>query len=596
MVRAPTLIKLILGLFLIVSLPHPILAAPPSGDKIVTLDDELASCYIHLESVEVQDRPYIKFFTFMGTPPHLREDAVLVTSMWLHSLTGVPDKTFGGNTGYYAPLAVRAKIDSRDKNGKPKSEFIFVPKQRVKGSETVYWIDIRDYNWTEKAWELVSSAEAYIRKPYINEAAYDAIRVMSGNALVRADWFLANTADVTKQADFDPNNIALNTSKSEPFYYTLLYANTKIPRNGTEYRDIWGVNLQRINDNQLARGTIVDRGQSVVSRNARELARGGLDTGYHWESSDFKQNRGRNDPIEHLSIERNKNGRAVHVNLGRKSDAHEFITSNLLGLQVYFLTDGKENRVEFADPTIVRDASDRTDDIRVRTARSCVVCHPYGINIPSDALRQYLDDGVDLIIGTKEYRQAVKQFLLTDLGALIQDDQVRYARSVVQTNGLLPEENARTFQKVMDWYDRDVLLAQAARECGVSVEEFKEKVGRVAKGRLARLTKAKDQGYGIPRHLWDDPNMGDFQLAMLAIHDQGALPIEKEVETTVTQIEVLEQRCSIMLGKTVLKWVPKGTRYDVVEKINEWYKVKYEGEKTGYLWENWVKVISENEK
>lgn len=579
---------------------YPKLQGP--SKPVLTIDDELKAAYIHLDGVNQHDRQFIKFLTFMAYPEDVRDDAVLVTSFWLHSLTGVPDKELGGNSGYYAPIAFRIKL--------PNGLYSMIYKQRVKGSQTLYWIDIRDYNWTETAWEKVSVAEPHVRKPVVSEEVYDAIRLLSGNAVVRADWFLANTGDVTKQADFDSAAPSLNKCMNEPFYYVLLYANAKIPRNANEFRDIWGVNLQRINDLQQARGCIVDREKSVVSRNARELARAPLDGSYHWESSDFKHNRGKNDPIEFLSVERDKKGKAVHVNIGRKSDAHEYISKNLQDLQVYFLSDGKEDRVEFADPTIVRDTSDRLGDIRVRTPRSCVVCHPQGINIPSDALRDYLNDGVDLVIGTYEYRQAVKQFYLTDLGALIQDDQVKYARGVVQTNGLLPEENSRKFQKIMDWYDKGVSLEQAARECGVSVDEFKERVGRAAKGRLDRLVKSEDPTYTIPRHLWDDPETGDYQLAMLLIHDLGGLQVSEIKETTQKVVDeikpphaqpvpqtkipqtltVIKDGAEAKLGYNIIDKIKIGTKFSIIDKVRTWYKVDLGDKGRAYISETDVRI------
>ena len=571
--------KLIWLLLIFLGLANNTFAAAPP-EKPITLDSELVAAHQHLEKVDPLDRPFIKFLTTYAYPPLYRDEAAMSVSFILHSLTGVPNEVTGGNSGYFAPIAIRAKLEKT---------FVMVYKQKVEGSDTLFWIDIRDYNWTEQAFETVSVAEPYVRKPWINSDVYDAIRIMSGNALIRADWFLSYTTDVTKQADFEAGN-NLNTTACEPFYYVLLYANAKIPRNADDYRAIWGINVDRINKLQLARGTIVDRGHSgqisgkPVSRNSRELAKGPFDLGYHWESSDFKHNRGKRNPIENLSIERNNKGRAVHVNIGRQADAHELITSNLLGLQVYYLTDGVGKRVEFADPTIVRDTSDRLDDVRVRTARSCIVCHPFGINVPLDALRLYLDDGVDLIVGSKEYKQALKQFYLTDLGAMIQDDQVRYARSVVQTNGLLPEENARIYQKMMDWYDKDVTLVQAARECGVTIDEFVAKVGRAAKGKLARLTNSEDKGYGIPRAEWDDPEDGDFKLAMLLIHDEVSLKVQKEILT------VIIDECPIKLGDKTLKTVNKDEKFEVVEKKGEWFKVDLGGQTYGYIWEKHVKI------
>lgn len=558
--------------------------------EIVTLDSELSAAISHLEKVSPYDRPFIKFFTFLAFPSKDYQDsAALVLSFWLHSLIGPPNEEFGGNTGTFYPIAFREEIeDQKNKTVKRTVKYI----QRVRGSSTLVWIDIRDYNWTEKSFEKISGAEPYVRKPWINEESYDNLRLNSGNALLRADWFIAHTSDVSKQVD--------NDIGGDPFYYVLLYSNFSIPKTGDEYRKIWEIDLKRVTNRQLSRGAVINKGESIVSRWAREIAGIRSENGYHYETSDFKNNIGKlvdgkfisNDPLENLSIERDKNGRAIHKNIARNADAHEYITSNYHGLQVYFITNGNQERVETGDPTIVVDTRDLTGDIRVRSARSCVVCHPIGLNPPSNALREHLEDGIDLVIGTREYEEAAKKFYLSnDLGARIQDDQVLYARAVVQTNGLLPEDNARLFQRILDWYDDDISLEQAARECGVSVEIFKEKVGKSTVSRLGRLV-ASTKDYKIPRALWDNPKGGYFAQAMLLIKEvplveaKELITIEKDVDYITTIVT-----CNVMLGKEIVEKSPIGSSYQVVEKIGEWYKVKVESKLGfGYIYEKYGKI------
>lgn len=542
--------KFLLFVCLILFLPFEAFGA--IEQETSNLDTELALVVSYLSRTNEEDRPYIKFLTFYGVPNYARENAILATSFWLHSLTGVT-KDGSGNNGYYAPLA----ISTKDK---------FLPSERlVTGSNTLYWIDIRDYNWTQEVFEKISQFDPYVRLPWIDAKLYGQMRILGGNALISGPWFLAQTCDVTKQ---DDRNIA-------PYYYELLYAHVGIPKNATEYRNIWGVDVKNLEKFGLVKGTIVDK--SIVSRHTRELASTRTILGYHWESSDYKTNDNQNDPLEFLSIERDENGIARHIGVARKADAHEYITSNLLGLQVYFLTNDKEERVEFGDPTVVRDLQSLTNDVRVKTARSCVVCHSVGINPPSNDLEKLIKSKVDLV-AQKEFKRAIEQYYLTNINSRVFDDQNIFTRAVMQTNGLDPIENAKIFQQIVNWYDADISIEQAALECGVSVQEFKHFVGASTSLRLVALT----EGQKIPRSIWENPIGGGFAQAMLLIKRLDSLP-------PTEQFVIITQNTHIKNGTEIIQNCSKGDSFRYIKTVDDWYEVRIDN-RTGFIWNRHSKL------
>jgi hypothetical protein len=529
----------------------------PKIQKIVTIDDELNAAREFLVGKTKDDALFIRFFTTYSVPDYLSENLVLSLSFWLHSLTG-PTPNESGNHGYYAPLAQRYITKEKDKNIEK-----FIAIRQVSGSNTLWWIDIRDYNWTLKSIELVSTDESYVRKPWIDGKVYDELREIAGNALMRADWFLMWTSDAGRAFD--------RGKKSH--YYTLLYSSVTIPKNGAEYRKIWGISERRVV------GGAVDIGKSIVARNNRELAGVRTEIGYHYETSDFRNSDNENDTIENLSIQR-INGIPQHKGINRKSDAHEFITSTELDLQAYTLTDGNEVIVDVADASIVRDTRDLLGDVRVKTARGCITCHPQGLNPPLEAVRDYLKHDVELKIGTKEYKAAFDNFYNYErLIEKIQDDQVIYARAVVKTNGLLPDENSKIYQQITDWYDSPLSIEQAALECGVTIVEFKKHVNATVSARLSRLVK--DPAYKIDRGFWENPKNGGFAQAMLLIKGETALvPVENKI--------IIVEQTKVMVGKDQIGTAEKGTKFVFEQKINGWYQIKFNGQ-VGYIQEKYVR-------
>ena len=440
-----------------------------------SINTELDVANNFIKEVPEQDRVFIKFFSTYSIPVDkkikiVNEDisyrnmvAKYTLPFWIHSLS------------YASNIKHPQKI-----------------------SDTLYAIDIRDYNWTNEAWEKVSNLDPYFRKPMVNSEKYDYLRLNAGNAILRADWFIVHTSDVTKQVDRDIKN---------PLYYELLYAKIGIPKNIDEFRKAWGVDINKIrNLGSVLTGVMVDKGHSGVSRNNRQMFRSRTELGYYWETEDVKSIEGKKDYLENLRPD---------IRPAEEKDAGEAITNNFLGLQTYMLVDGQGKRVEFADPTLVIDHSD-AQDRRVRTSKSCVVCHSGGINIPVNSLQQKLNQGIEIRFGDRENANKYESFYLNpDFFLFVSDDRELYKRAIKRCNGLEPEQNVLAFQTLHDWYNSDIDINQAALEVGVTVEELKQKVSVTASGRLSDLvTNGK-----IPREVWDNLKNSIYAQCMTLVYN-----------------------------------------------------------------------------
>lgn len=515
----------------------------PVSLKLKTPNSETVEAIAFLETLAPEDRNYIKLFTQYNLPADvtlkgeggeisLRDAALLTFRFWIHSLS---------------------------------SAFNFV--QPVKVSDTLYAIDIRDYGWTPEAFEKVSEIDPYFRVPWIDQAVDAQMRLIGGNAILRMDWFIVHSSNTTKQLDVGINIFP---------YYELLYARHGIPKNVDELRKVWGFDLAQSEDFRILKGTVVDNGKSIVATHNRQLTRARTSTGYWWETSDVKNVEEQKDYVENLD----PTIRKEHV------DAGEIIGSNYIGMQIYALVDGQGNRIEFADNAIATDGTDSRDK-RVRTARSCIICHPRGINHADNAVVDILDTTI-LNVHDKVDRNILDGFYVNNnLTELINDDQELYARAIEQANGLTPELNMYYYEQLVSWYEKDIDQAQAVLEWGVSPEKMKEKLSVSISARLLGLTKNKP----VSRPLWEKLKGGVFAQGMLYINnlqipaeqveeivkEQEEIPVVSEPapETPKVMATVLGQGARIMNGETEVGIIPAGTVIEILEERPSWSKVKY---------------------
>lgn len=454
-------------------------------------------------------------------------------------------------------------------------------KRIVRISDTLYCLDIRDYDWTQEALEKVSLADPYFKEPYIDHDLITTLRLEAGNNILRADWFVAHTLDTAKQFD----------AGREPLYYELLYAKTGVPKTLKEFQDKWGIDVNKSIKNKTAKGTIVDTGKSIVALHNRQLFRIRTDSGYYWETQDVKNAEGDRDFIENLVPFLRKDG----------FDAGEIITNNKLGLQVYLLTDAKGNRIEFADNAIARD-SNKGMDARVVTARSCIMCHAQGINNAGNALKDLLESGVQLHYNQKEDLLDTASFFLDDLNESIKEDQAIFTRAVKKATGYPPADIVLMYQKLVDWYESPITFDQSQLELGATAEDIILKVSPTTRGHTGHLIK----GGTISRQTWEEPNRGAFIEAMLLIYDQSGQQklLQVPVNNKKSKIEakpmvyITIEEAPLRLGKNAVLdddgneiFVAPGTELEAENIKDGWIGVKINGKK-GYIHQNYLDRVN----
>ena len=466
-------------------------------DRLRTPQSEVEDAILFLSRINNEDIPFIRFFSTYAVRPEHREDTVLTLSFIIHSLVGLNLDDFDdGNAGKFYPLAKR-------ENG------VFTPYRRVIGSDTLWWIDIRDYNWTGQAWEDMSVQDGYFSKPIVSEDRDGQLRLLAGNAVVRADWFIFQAVNTTSQLDI---------GEEVDIYTTLLYAKAVAPNNIDEFRRLWGLDIEKARTFGNEYGVLITRSDAVSRWNRMLFGYRTELGGYLYETYDVNFQKGSRDYVEFF-FRNEKPGQPPDV-----SDAGEAIATNALGLQVYALRNAEGDLVGFGDPTVVRHVSDVIDDVRVRTGHSCIDCHASGI-IPAENLLDEIAGGrgkVNFLDRTDALRTD-RALLSKKFERAVVLDQQYFAAAVKQTNGLDTGENGKLYLQAVNRYFKDVTLEQAAYECGVTVDQFQQAFTKYGVRYGFRLQLLARNGLPIPRDIWEgigqDGIPSAFQQAMIIVHN-----------------------------------------------------------------------------
>src|SRR5262245_20962319 len=150
--------------------PQPQAQAGPQAPRLTHQSElEAAEKFLYGGKVRVEDLNFIRFFTTFAIPEkykfrdrervvELRHQAELCLPFALNSVASV--NSFG---------------------------FIEKPK-RVPGSDTLWYVDIRDFGWKEDDIDAVFKLQPYFLTPLVDGK--------NPAVMFRADWFIVNALDV----------------------------------------------------------------------------------------------------------------------------------------------------------------------------------------------------------------------------------------------------------------------------------------------------------------------------------------------------------------------------------------------------------------
>ncbi|MGE0605851.1 MAG: c-type cytochrome domain-containing protein [Pirellulales bacterium] len=395
-----------------------------------------------------------------------------------------------------------------------------VPPLALDASQTVFNIDLRNYGWDKKdLWNEVVKVYPYgmnlsaHRDDSVRRLASE-IRQLSGDdlAYVRADWFIA-------------------TASRPPLYHTML----ELPENIKELRAKLNVfPKEDFMDNSLARAGLIT---SKVSKQNRLLDRHSSLYGYYWESYDFKQNDGTGD-LQQFPLGP-KFDNHPFVFQAFEHDGGEMIFSLPNGLQGYYLSDAKGNRINEGPIQIVRDSLETSGTPVIVNGLSCMSCHSRGVvRFEAEAA---LRDNTPFSGTVRDKVQKLYKHQ-SEFDEMMAKDEARFLAAVEAAAGQYLQVEGDAGKSIGDfkepigtiarWYIRDLSPEVVAGEMGI---ENPAEIPAIVKGN-PNLRKAGlaplGTGGTIKRDVWGNQNENSpyFQFARaLELGEPLIAKVEKKI-------------------------------------------------------------------
>ncbi len=329
--------------------------------------------------------------------------------------------------------------------------------------ESVYRIDLKDYEWDATDWlELLKTYPYGLN--YTNADVSDmqnkirrqfGIRSRNPVAYVRGDWLIAKAT-------------------LPEMYHKLLDLPDDL--EGLEKR--LGVN---INDNikkaqvgangrTIARAGFSESGVSVANRlvERHETQNGAL-----WVSYDFGTSSGIKNLFLHPLGPKFKDN-PFNDDFAFEQDGGEMVFNLPNGLQGYFLVNKDGKRIDRGPISVVRDKDEVSGTPEVVNGLSCLSCHNRGMKRFADAVAEGFPGG-----GQQE-RDKVRALYLPKqrMNQLLDEDTERFEKAVKRATGpfLLVDEDKNKdvladfdepIKKVVQRYNQDLTVQQAAVELGL---------------------------------------------------------------------------------------------------------------------------------
>ncbi len=346
----------------------------------------------------------------------------------------------------------------------------------VDPARTIFRIDLRDFEWNEKVWELILAVYPYGIDDRSDAARFCVEATHCPLPHVRADWFVFEAS-------------------RPPLYHQVL----QLPDSARGLET-----LLRVDVAENVRKLRVDRAGfngSGVSVNNRLIERHA--DGAYWKSYDFADLG--NAPQRNLFL--HPLGPAPAPNAFQHGGS-EIIFHLPNGLQGYMLADAAGKRIPRGPTDIVRDPRQR--DGAVVNGISCMSCHVRGMIEKDDEIRPHVlenrqdfdNDETETILALYPTRAQFRD--------LLRKDADRFAAAVKETGALL--NTTDPIVALASRYEWELDLKAAAAEAGVRSEDLTEELTH--SHRLARVFgPLKIESGTVQRQVFVD-NFGDLVLAL----------------------------------------------------------------------------------
>ena len=430
---------------------------PKPKRRFVTTETMLKTIHTHVTSLTAFDRSFARYFTLT----HLYN-------------AGATDDNLRAYRNALSKLVNSLSWGSE-----------VIKPTPIDREETIFYIDLRHYEWDIKNDKWYKIEQAYPYGVQLKSSTYTTLcqETVCELPFVRADWFIA-------------------TASLPPLYHEIL----DLPKTDRELEMQLEVNVAENLKN--APGVRVWRAgfnDSGVSINNRVVERHKSRYGAYWKSYDFAGNVGTQNIFTHP--------------LSFTHDGGEIIFNLPNGLQAYYLSTAKGERLDEAPINIVSNAGTR--DPVVRNGRSCMGCHTEGMKMFEDQVRSVIvqnrNPSYDKAQALRLYAEKSK------MDSLVREDITRYRRAIEVVGGVFG--GSEPIQQLVKQFEGPLDASHAAAEVGLETDDFLKNIRGNSTLQNAGLLVLSVENGNVKRDAWES------QFGTVA----SALPLDKQSNLSPSQ-------------------------------------------------------------
>ena len=387
--------------------------------NFITTDVMLNTIQTHLATLESYERPYARYFSLT----HLYNAGETAENLqaYQNALSKLVNSLSWGHD--------------------------IIKPHPINPTQTLLYIDLRHYEWDEwdtrdDVWKRIEEDYPYTLE-FNEETEADQLEKLtqlrqdteSTVPFIHADWFLA-------------------TASLPPLYHDIL----RLPVTDRALEDQLGINVQR-NIQQspgirVARAGIVDSG---VSENNRVVERHTSVYGAYWKSYDFAGSVGAQNIRTHP--------------LTFQHDGGEIVFNLPNGLQAYYISDDKGNRIDKAPTDIVSNPA--ASDPAVRNGLSCIGCHTQGMKTFEDIMRTTIELTEN---PTYDKTQALRLYVGQDkMDKFLEQDTEKFRQALVKATGH-GFEDIEPVHRAHEVFEQPLDTANAAAALGLKTEVLVQQI------------------------------------------------------------------------------------------------------------------------
>lgn len=313
----------------------------------------------------------------------------------------------------------------------------------IDAEQTLFYIDLRDYEWDVRndAWTRIEQAYPYKMtfdtptQTHLREKLTTLQQEMNCEVpFINVDWFLA-------------------TASLPPLYHDIL----ALPETDRELEASLEVfvaeNLQNAPGKRVWRAGF---NNSRVSRHNRVLERHTSRYGAYWKSYDFAGSSEAQSVFTHP--------------LDFSQDGGEIIFNLPNGLQAYLIVDKEGIRIDAAPISIVSNPA--VADPTVRTGLSCIGCHTKGMQTFEDEVRAVVEQADNPPFNKQRALELYVE--KTEMDTLVAEDMKRFRVALEETGGVFG--GIEPVQRLHEAFQGSLSAAHAAAAVGLETDTFLERI------------------------------------------------------------------------------------------------------------------------